>query len=113
MRPAFPILALTALAACEIPDFRGGAVDVPPAAPVAAPLDEAPVDVPQTAKERFLSAAETNGCVVNAETAPAILGGATLSQEDLARILTELRTEGRGEISPDGQGFRVTTGACA
>jgi len=72
----------------------------------------APVANPQSAKERFVRAAELNGCVVDETTSAAILSGATLSVEELGRIMSDLREEGRGEISADGKAFRVTTGAC-
>ena len=96
------ILPILALSACV------STVSVPATAPEAV----APV-TPNSAKARFVAAAEANGCVVNEATSPAILAGATLSVEDLARIMTELRAEGRGEIAADGRSFLVTTGACA
>ena len=100
--------ALTAagltLTACAVP------MTMP--APDPAPEVMAPA-APMSAKSRFVAAAEANGCLVNAETAPAIMSDATLSQQDLARIMTELRAEGQGVIAADGQSFRVTTGACA
>ncbi|PUB19073.1 hypothetical protein DFP92_101664 [Yoonia sediminilitoris] len=60
-----------------------------------------------------MRAVEANGCEVNASNSAVILAGATLSQQDLARILQELKDEGRGSVAPDGTGFRVNTGACA
>jgi hypothetical protein len=99
-------LSFVALSACAMPI----AVPAPSVAPAPAP---APMVNPQSAKERFVAAAEANGCVVNQQTAGAILAVATLSQEDLARVMTELKAEGRGEIAPDGQSFIVTTGGCA
>ncbi len=99
---AATILPILALSACAT------------AVPVSAPAPEAAAPAtPNSAKARFVAAAEANGCVVNEATSPAILAGATLSVEDLARIMTELRAEGRGEIAADGRSFRVTTGACA
>ena len=104
------ILGFVALSACAvpIPDLRG--TPTPAVAP--APEVVAPV-TPLSAKERFVSLAEVNGCVVNADNSADILTGATLSQEDLARILSELQAEGRGRVAPDGQSFIVTAGACA
>ncbi len=99
-----PVLAIATLSACTIPITTRPPMTTPPP----------PVTVnPQSAKERFVQAAEANGCVVNAQTAPVILADATLSQEDLARIMTELKAEGRGGVAADGQSFTVTTGACA
>ena len=105
------LLPFIALAACTIPDFRTGSDDAPMATD-AAPV-VAPVANPQSAKERFVSAAEANGCVVNSSTSAAILSGATLSVEDLGQVMQQLVSEGRGEVAADGQSFRVTTGACA
>lgn len=105
IKKGLTVLGCVTLAACAAP--------MPGMAPAPAAPEAAAPATPQTAKERFVVAAEANGCVVNESTAPAILSGATLSAQDLARIMDELRTEGRGEISPDGQSFRVTSGACA
>ena len=101
------IIGLVGLSACsfEIPDFRPSVIAPPPVA--------APVIAPQSAKARFVTAAAAQGCVVDQTTTPAILAAATLSREDLARILTELRAEGRGQIAADGASFEITTGACA
>jgi hypothetical protein len=103
------LLSVLSVSACDlaIPDFRGEP-QVQPAAVVVPPLVN-----PQSAKERFVSAAEANGCVVNSSTSAAILSSATLSVDDLGQIMQQLVTEGRGEIAADGQSFRVTTGACA
>ncbi|MEM8536439.1 MAG: hypothetical protein AAGF56_01120 [Pseudomonadota bacterium] len=72
-----------------------------------------PAAPPQSAKERFVRATELNGCEVNAANANVILSGATLSREDLARIMSELTAEGRGGVAADGQSFRLLTEACA
>jgi hypothetical protein len=69
--------------------------------------------MPQSAEARFITAAAANGCVVNETTSPAILNQAILSVDDLARVMTEMRAQGRGNIAADGQSFRVTSGACA
>lgn len=104
-----PLVAFCAVAACAVPDYR----PVRAPAPIPAPQPELPPQVnPQSAKERFLRAVEANGCEVNAGNSAAILAGATLSQQDLARILQELKDEGRGSVAPDGTGFRVNTGTC-
>lgn len=104
------VSGFVALSACsfEIPDFRSSMTAGPAPVPVAAPAPR-----PSSAKDRFLASAAANGCVVNSATSDAILAGAILSREDLARIMTELRADGQGEIAPDGASFRVTTGACA
>lgn len=109
MRKLIP-LSFVLLAACDfvIPDFRGGS-DTPAVAPPVV----APTVNPQSAKERFVTSAAANGCIVNSTTSAAILAEATLSVEDLGQIMQQLVAEGRGEVAADGQSFRVTTGGCA
>ena len=103
-----PLVAVVALSACTVP------IRVPAPAPAPIPEPEpAPVINPLSAKERFVSAVEANGCTFNSGNSDAILAAATLSEGDLGGILTELRAEGRGSIAPDGQGFRLNTGVCA
>ncbi len=102
-----PILAFVGLAACAVPDYRGVPVFVPP------PEPEPPTAViPLSAKERFLRAAAENGCEVNAQTSSAIMASATLSKDDLGRVVQDLRNEGGAEVIP-GRGIAVTAGACA
>lgn len=110
IRMMIPV-AFVAIAGCDMamPDFRPSAETATPAA-AAVP---APAAAPQSAKERFVSAAVANGCVVDESNSAQILAGATLSVEDLARIMTELKTEGRGVIAPDGTSFRVVSDGCA
>ncbi len=100
------VLSFVALSACVVP------LPIPIPVPVPAPTP-APIINPQSATERFVQTAAANGCEVNEQNSAQILAGATLSVEDLARIMTELKTDGRGEIAPDGKSFRVTSGACA
>jgi hypothetical protein len=71
------------------------------------------VAAPLSAKERFVATTAANGCELNSTNSSVIMAGATVSVEDLARIMTELRAEGRGEIAADGTSFRLTTGLCA
>ncbi|SFR42339.1 hypothetical protein SAMN04488005_1763 [Yoonia tamlensis] len=104
-------LSFATLSACsgamfQIPDFRP-APTVPAPAPVAAPVVN-----PLSAKERFVTTVEQNGCVVNQANSAIILADATLSREDLARIMTELRAEGRGQIAADQQSFELISANC-
>lgn len=101
-------IAFVGLSACVAPMSTNTPVPAPD--PIVVP--EPPVNT-GSAKDRFVAAAVANGCVVDETTAPAILAGATLSQDELARILTELQNEGAGQIAADGRGFEVTSGACA
>lgn len=110
MKRSLVALGCLTLAACADMTPPGG---LGASAPAPTPEPVAPAATPMSAKERFVAAAEANGCVVNEATSPAILAGATLSVDDLARILTELQTEGKGTVAADGQSFQVTTGACA
>ncbi len=105
-----PLVAFAAMSACAVP--IGVRVPAPAPLPVPAP-EPAPVIIPSSAKERFVSAVEANGCTFNSANSDTILAAATLSEGDLGGILTELRSEGRGSIAPDGKGFRLNTGVCA
>ncbi len=100
----FALLSILGLSACAMP------IAMPLPAPVPAPVI-APTPPPQSAKERFVSSVAANGCTLNSTNTDLIMAEAVLSREDLARVMSELRTEGRGQI--DGQSFRVTSGACA
>ena len=108
-----PLAALVVLSACAYP------VGMQSPAPRPAPLVVAPPPPPPmpsvnpgSSKDRFITAVTANGCELTPANTTAVLASATLSQQDLARIMTELRAEGRGEIAPDGRSFRITTGAC-
>ncbi|EBA11490.1 hypothetical protein [Roseobacter sp. CCS2] len=96
------IVACLTLSACAVP------IMVP--APAPAP-DPEPIDAPQSAKARFVTSVAANGCALTSANTDVIMADAVLSREDLARVMTELRAEGRGEI--DGAAFRVTSGVCA
>lgn len=95
-----------------------GATACTVAQPIYYPRPQAiPAPVPQvmplSAKQRFINAAAANGCTVNETNSATILASATLSVDDLGRVMSELRAEGGGQIAADGKSFRVTTGACA
>ncbi|MBR2655956.1 hypothetical protein [Yoonia sp.] len=111
MKRALFIVPLLALSACAYP-MGMPAPQATPAAVVMTPPPPAPTVNPGSARERFLAAAAANGCEVNTANTSAILAAATLSQPDMARVMTELRAEGGGEIAPDGRSFRVTSGRC-
>lgn len=91
-----------ALSACAVP------IIVPLPAPTP---DPEPIQAPQSAKERFVTSVAANGCALTSANTDLVMADAVLSREDLARVMTELRAEGRGEI--EEQAFRVTSGACA
>lgn len=97
------LASCVALSACAVP------IVVPLPAPT--PAAPEPVAAPLSAKERFVTSVSANGCALTSTNTDLIMADAVLSREDLARVMTELRTEGRGEI--DGQAFRVTSGVCA
>ncbi len=104
MKRFLTLAAFLGATACAVPII----LPLPLPAPEPAP---APMDVPQSAKARFVSSVEANGCSLTGANTDVIMADAVLSREDLARVMTELRSEGRGEI--DGQAFRLTSGACA
>jgi hypothetical protein len=100
------VVGCLALAGCALPMPQ-----MPQPRPtMAAPA--APVN-PGSAQARFITAAAANGCVVDASNSAAVLAAATLSAQDMGRIMSDMRASGQGEIAPDGRAFRVTTGACA
>ena len=96
------ILGCFAVSGCAMPVF------VPLPAPTPEPE---PIAVPQSAKERFVATVAANGCTLTGANTDLVMAEAVLTREDLARVMTELRADGQGEI--DGQAFRVTAGACA
>ncbi|KJZ20414.1 hypothetical protein [Loktanella sp. S4079] len=101
-------LSLVALAACtgEMPDFRPGM------SPEPAPVAAAPMVNPMSAKERFVTVVEQNGCVMNESNAALVLSEATLSADDLKRVMTELKAEGRGQIAADQRSFEIVSANC-
>ena len=106
----FPIVALTLLAGCVTP--IAVRTPPPPPAPIVPPPSPDVEVIPGSAKERFLAAASANGCSVTSANREAVLASATLSRDDLARVVQELRNEGGAEIVP-GEGIIVTSGPCA
>lgn len=108
MKAGIALIALVAVAGCAMPMAQ--LPQRAPAPQIAAPV--APVN-PGSAQARFIAAAAANGCVVDATTSAAVLAAATLSAQDMGRIMSDMRAAGQGEIAPDGRAFVVTTGACA
>lgn len=104
MKRYLTLAALLGATACANP------VIMPMPAPPPAPAPQI-MDVPQSAQARFVSSVEANGCALTSANTNLIMAEAVLSREDLARIMTDLRADGRGEI--DGQAFRLTSGVCA
>ena len=108
MRITLIPVSFLALSACalEIPDFRGDGSATPPEATV----PDTPAQ-PVSAKERFVAAAEANGCVLNATNVGAVMSEAQLSAGDLENILLALVSEGRAAPA-EGDSFRITTANC-
>jgi hypothetical protein len=104
-----PLVAFVALSACAYPMMMPAPSPTPTVTVAPQP---APNVNPGSAKDRFIAAVTANGCELTTANTQTVLASATLSQQDMARIMTELRAEGRGEIGADGRSFRVTTGAC-
>jgi hypothetical protein len=100
------IPAIAALSACSsgIPEFLQPASTAPSVAP-------APEVVQLTAEERFITAAEANGCVINPTTITAIMAQASLSQDDVVRIVSQLDAAGRATTDGDAS-VRLTGGNC-
>ena len=109
MRRYFIPMTLIALAACDMP-----VPDMRPSAPVAAApaAVEAPAPAnPVSAKERFVAAAEANGCELNSNNVTTVMTEARLTAGDLQNIVLALVAEGRA-VAADDSTFRITTPAC-
>jgi hypothetical protein len=104
MKRYLTLAAFLGATACAVPIIIP--LPLPPAE-----QEPAPTAMPQSAKARFVSSVEANGCALTSANTDLIMADAVLSREDLARVMTELRADGQGAI--DGQAFRLTTGACA
>jgi len=96
--------AFAALAACSngIPDGLRPAPSVAPA----------PEVVQLTATERLVTATEANGCIISPDTIGAIMSQASLSQDDVVRIVPQLAEQGRASVEGDAT-VRLTGGNCA
>lgn len=111
MRNTLIPLACLALSGCAvaIPDFRPMGTASP--APVVAPVAPVAPAAPMSAKERFVSAAEANGCVLNSGNISTVMTEAELTSGDLQTILPSLVDEGRASPA-GGSAFAITTPAC-
>ena len=109
IRYTLPAILLVTAGCDSMIDFRdrivGSGDDVVPAAMEPAPMAQA------TAKERFVTAAEGQGCVVSADTIAAIMTDATISQSELGAIVTELEAEGRAVVEGDAA-VRIVSDGC-
>ena len=99
------LASFVGLSACVAP------IPVPAPAPgtdpAAAPV---PAPNPMSAKERFVSAVEANGCTMTASNLPTILDQATVGPNELESIIIALTMEGRA--APAGANIRVITDRC-
>ncbi len=103
-----PLLAVFLVTACAVP------IILPVPTQMPSPTSQtAPVESPRSAKERFVSSVEANGCALTSRNTDLIMVEAILSREDMARVMTDLRAEGRGVIGADGQSFQLVSGRCA
>ena len=93
------------LSACAMP--------MPGPGPMTDPVmpDPVPTPNPMSAKERFVTAVEANGCAMTSQNVGAIMDQATVGQGDLENIILSLQAEGRAV--PDGDAIRVVSPACA
>ncbi|WP_106743964.1 hypothetical protein [Yoonia maritima] len=98
---SFVVLSACAGGTFQVPDFRPDTTPSP-----------APVVNPLSAKERFVTTVEQNGCVVNESNSSIVLADATLSVEDLGRIMNELKAEGRGQVAADQRSFEIISANC-
>ncbi len=98
MKKLIAIVALVSASACStvVP-----VSDVP----------SAPATVQLTAKERFIRAVEGQGCVLSAGNVGAILSTASITADDMRRIVPELEAAGQAEVASDGE-IRVLSTRC-
>ena len=96
--------AFVAVSACSngIPAGLGQAPSVAPA----------PAVVQLTAEQRLINAAEANGCVIDATTIGPIMAQASISQDDVVRIVPQLAAAGQATVDGDST-VRLTGGNCA
>lgn len=104
-------IAVLGLPACAtVTDFRTSMASFDNTIPAVSSM---PISQPSvfTAKERILTAIEDQGCVLDGSTVLAILGSATVTQEDLKLLIPQLQSEGRVEVKDD-QSIRSTSANC-
>lgn len=65
-----------------------------------------------SAEQRFLTAVENNGCILNQANTGRVLEQAEVSPEEVTEIVTKLAAEGKVE-SLMGASLRITTGQCS
>ncbi len=110
MKPLLAISAVAFLAACnaDLRDLSQPEVEETPAV-VAVPT---PQPVAMTAKERLVSAIESNGCTLTAENVQSVLTDATISATELSSLAPQLEAEGRVRVAGSGA-ISVLTDTCA
>lgn len=94
-RALITVSALAALSACS-------AVSDAPSAPATQQL---------SAKERFIRAIEGQGCVLSVDNIGVILANASITADDMRRIVPELEAAGQAEIANDGE-IRMLSDNC-
>jgi hypothetical protein len=106
------VVGLFAVSACDggfqMPDFRGDQAAGPGA------LDTAPIDTPTiqpTAKERLVASLEGQGCVLNQTNVATVLTNASINQDELVQLVSELKAEGRVQSEGDSA-VRLMSGNC-
>lgn len=65
-----------------------------------------------SAEQRFLTAVENNGCILNQANTARVLEQADVSPEEVTDIVTKLAAEGKVE-SLMGASLRITTDQCS
>ena len=65
-----------------------------------------------SAENRFLTAVENNGCILNQANTARVLEEAQVTPEEVTDIVTKLAAEGKVETSM-GASLRITTDRCS
>ena len=71
----------------------------------------APATVQLSAKERFIRAIEVQGCVLSVDNIGAVLSAASITADDMRRIVPELESAGQAEVASDGE-IRILSNNC-
>ena len=102
------LAGLVAVAGCDVIDIRPMLPNVQPTPAVAPAPMAAPV---LTARERLVRAIEGQGCELNRTNVGAVLTDATISADELERLIPQLQAEGRVAVKDSGA-IRVVSNNC-
>ena len=108
MKRLILLVAVGALAGCEnglsFPDLRGGLGGN-------TVTDASDPTIQLSDQERFISAVEANGCIINVDTVAPIMAQASINRDQLATVSQTLEAE--GALAPiDADNVKLTSTNC-